>query len=630
MLHSEHLYAQVKYHPFFNGIEKDDALQLLQQCTVKKYKQKEMIFYANKQREGLLLLLSGIAEVYVEAANGLHEVLEVIQAGELIGFSSLADFLGAPEKETKHMVEVRATRASEALLIPFEVISKRWDDQNVHDYLLTQVSHRLRDVYISLAEQVGSSRKLGENNTIVVRVQDMMSTPVVSVTPNTTIQEVAKIMMNKRTSSVIVIANEHVEGIITERDLVNRVLASNSYNTQSLTAKDIMTKNPITISRFSYFYDALSLLILNGMKHLPVMEGTKVVGVVTLSDLLRKKNENMMKTIQKIETADERTLPLIKLALYDVLATLIEGNVPTLHLLEVMKKLNDRVVNRCVELAISTIKENHKKIPPCQFCLYQMGSSGRGEQFLLTDQDHFLVFENSQEDQYFRVFSEELVRLLEKAGFSRCKGNMMSNYVSWRGDLTTWNDRLRGWTIQSTNENLLLAHNFFAHRMVYGDFNLHKQFEEAISGQLKRGKILFYRMKEVERQHQIPTLDQPIRSLFRLNRKQLDLKKEVLFPYHHSLQILSLEHGVSSGTSIEKIDRLIELNVVSQAFGNDLKIAVTEILRIYISHRWNQYQKGETLTSEVLFTFLTTREKEELMLSLKTLRELQQMVIVHV
>ncbi|MBD8069464.1 DUF294 nucleotidyltransferase-like domain-containing protein [Bacillus sp. PS06] len=614
----EQLYEKVRNHPFFTNIEKETALELLHGCMQQTFQHKQVIFEANKQREGLLLLLSGVAEVYVEATNGRHEVLEVVQAGELIGFSSLADFLGISEwKESEQMVEVRATEEVLAILIPFTILKKRWDDQGIYDYLLTQVAGRLKDVYNSLAEQIKQSRQYGDSDTMVIRVQDMMSTPVLTASPSTPITEVARMMGNDRTSSVLITHDSIPRGIITERDLVNRVLAKGQPAT--ITAEKIMTSKPITISRFSYYYDALSILLQHGIKHLPVMDGDKLVGIVTLSDLLRKKNESMMKTIQTIETARETTLPKIKPALYDVLGTLIKGNVPTFHLLDIMTRLNDRIVHRCIELAIDSIGTP----PPCPFCFYQMGSSGRAEQVLLTDQDHFLVYENIKSNLYFEQLSNEIVRLLELAGYERCKGRMMSNYPNWRGDISTWKERIHSWSIQATNENLLLTQNFLSYRKIYGDQQLHQDFEKGLTDQLKRGKILLYRLTELEREHQVPTLEQPLRALFNLQRKQLDMKKEVLFPTHHCLQILALKHGILSGTPLERIDRLIDSKALSTTFGEDLKQSIEELLSIYIKHRWNQHKQNQPLISKLQLIHLSTREKEILTSALKRIRELQ-------
>jgi CBS domain-containing protein len=620
----EKVYEKIKFHPIFRGVEKEEVMDLLTLCQHRNYEKMNIIFHATKQREGLLLLLSGIAEVYVSSST--EEVLEVVQTGEMIGFSSLADFLGVTPKNQRsdQIVEVRAVEEVEALYIPFSVIAKRWGDQDLHDYLLAQVSVRLKDVYVSLAEQVKLARHFGESEAIVARVQDLMSSPVISVNPTDTIKEVAEVMMKHRTSSVLVTDQGILKGIITEQDLIERVIANPTVHTNDQAGK-IMTEDPIIIQRFAYYYEALSKFILNGVKHLPVVEEQNVVGIITLSNLLRKKNENMVKTIQLIENADEEGLPEIKQVIYVIVDTLLKDKAPILNTIDVITTLYDRLVQRCIKLAISNLEKQGLHTTH-SFCFFQMGSSGRKEQVLLTDQDHFLVYEDDGDHDYFANLSKEIVRLLEIAGYERCKGEMMASNAAWRGTISQWQNRISSWTLQSTNQNLLLAQNFFSYRFVYGNGELHEEFEKTVKEQLSRGKIFFYRLTELEKENQIPLLEHPIRAIFRLDRKQVDMKKEVLFPFHHSLQILSLLNGVISGTPIERLERLVDKKVLSSHFAKDIQTAFGELITIYVKQRWLYYQRLEPITSTLHFTHHTSREKEELMLSLKTLRELQNVV----
>jgi CBS domain-containing protein len=214
--------------------------------------------------------------------------------------------------------------------------------------------------------------------------------------------------------------------------------------------------------------------------------------------------------------------------------------------------------------------------------------------------------------------------MLEKAGYARCLGLMMCSEGNWRGTIEVWQERVRGWMLQATNDHLLLAQNFFSYRFLTGSQPLHERFEEVIRELLQRSKIFLYRLTQIEREHVIPTLDQPIRSLFKLERKQMDMKKEVLFPYHHSLQILTLLHGGMSGTSVDKVIFLKEKGVLSDVFATDLKLAVEEVLRLYVTQRWQQQGK-----SHIEFARLSTREKEELILSLKSIKELQSQVFAN-
>lgn len=596
-------YEAVRLHPLFQGLEQSTALSLVQKCEQRFYKKQTIILEAAEPRYGLLVILSGMAEVFVE-----EEVLEILHKGELIGLSSLAEVQGT---EFQTAVQVRAVEDLEALFIPYEVLASRWREPRVMEYLLAQVTGRLKDVYESLAEQVKLASAFGEKEPFMVRVQDLMVEDLVVVLPETAVQEVARTMSANHTSSVLVMDSGRLVGIITERDIVQRVVATGiSFQT---TASEIMSPDLITISRVAYYYEAISEMLLAGIKHLPVVDGKKTIGIVTLSDLFRKKNASVMKTIKRIEEADEDSLPLIKEAIYEITATLIKERVPTFSLLEVVTALYDRVAVRVVELAVERIPGEGR------FAFFQMGSSGRGEQFMLTDQDHFLVYDETGDPVYFKKLGIEITRLFEKAGYARCQGLMMASEAAWRGSVSQWQERVRQWMVTSTNENLLLAQNFFSYRFVAGDERVAETLDAVLKELLGRSKIFLFRLAQLEKdQRKIPELS---RSLFKRNRKKIDLKKEVLFPYHHSLQILGLVHGVINGTPVERSEALRVKGVFSADFAADLKAGVEQILSIYIRLRWHQSSK--TVLS---FNTLSTREKEELEISLHTLSELQNIV----
>ncbi|WP_261179729.1 CBS domain-containing protein [Anaerobacillus sp. CMMVII] len=286
----ESLYHQIYKHPLFRGLVEKEFFRLIEKCSLKHYQKAAKVLYSKTPREGLLLLLEGMVEVYVEGeGNQQHkEVLEVLQTGDTIGFSSLADFLGEKtHHHTKYTVSVIAIEDSYCLQIPFSVLEERWIDEQVRDYVLRQVAVRLKDIYASLAEQIQLASQWGESEPFVRRVQDIMVAPAITIEASETIQKAAQKMVDHSKSSVLVLENERLVGIITEKDLVSRVISRQ--RPLSNVVREIMTPNPITISRDSYYYEALSSFIMNGIKHLPVIQEQKVVGVITLADLLRKK-----------------------------------------------------------------------------------------------------------------------------------------------------------------------------------------------------------------------------------------------------------------------------------------------------------------------------------------------------
>ena len=470
--------------------------------------------------------------------------------------------------------------------------------------------------------------RIRETDAFVLRVQDLMTKDVIVCSPHQTIQEVAQKMMDHRVSSVIVKEGNQLLGIITERDLVNRVVAVNNQVLEY--ASSIMTSNPIAISHLAFYYEALSLMLLKGIKHLLVMDKQHLVGIITLPDLLRKKNENMLKIIRRIENADADSLPQVKVAVYEVLEMLLNEKTPIIDTLSVITTLYDRLTKQAVSLAVRSLDEEEGLIAPVNFNLYTMGSAGRAEQFLLTDQDHFLVYEEHEmADYYFQRLGEKIVLFLEKAGYERCKGLMMSSEAQWRGTVMKWKWRVHKWASMPTHDHLLLASNFLSYRLVYGNNHLHEQFQKEIKEVLQTSKLFLYHLAEIELKHPIKKLNYSLLSLFKFSRKNIDLKREILFPYHHSLQILSLIHNIHSGTPFERLDALMTKAALEPELVTDLKEAINQILSFYVRMRWKQAKTGDPSSTILSLHLLTPREKEELAISLRILKEMQNKIFYH-
>ncbi|WP_307335586.1 DUF294 nucleotidyltransferase-like domain-containing protein [Caldalkalibacillus uzonensis] len=632
--------AHVRHHPLFKGVDDAAFEQLYSRCQLLSFETHEIILHSKTERESLLLILNGTVEVFVQgAAVGKEEVLEILQTGDLIGLSSIADFLGEPVHiQTQHNVGVRSIEPTQCLDIPFDVLEQCWEDEEIRNYMLRQLAVRLKDVYASLAEQVYLAQRWGESEPFVRRVHDLMSSPVICAQSSDTIQHVARKMIDNNVSSVVVLEETRLAGIITESDLV-RQMGTEIGNTQTQpSARSWMTPNPVTVNSDDYYYEALALFLTENIKHLPVIKDGQVVGMLTLSDLMRKKNRGLFDSIQTIEKADIAHLGRIKEAIYSVFANLLRDDLPVTHILEVLTTLYDRLVQHCLQLASETLKQKGLGGPPVPYCWLHMGSSGRAEQFMLTDQDHFLVYasvdhldenDRHQAANYFSHLAETVVDYLQRAGFAKCKGNMMATNPDWRGPLSYWQQTLRQWALRATNNTLMQAHNFLAFRMVQGDQHLYEQFLQLIKEELKPSSIFLYRMAVLEKEHSVPTLDHPLRSLLRLGKKEIDLKKEALFPFHHALQILALHHGLYEGTPLDKMEHLVGKKVFTPSFKEELLYAYTGVMKIRMEHAWHQFNQKQPVSSRLPVSQLNYREKEDLRRALKTIRSLQQQMFIH-
>ena len=120
-----------------------------------------------------------------------------------------------------------------------------------------------------------------------VKIGDAMTKNPVYVTPDTTIEECARIMHDKNVGSLLVSNNGNLLGILSERDMVKKALAKNFTKLTDLKAKDIMTKKVVTITSEEDIYDAMLVMKDEVIRRLPVVSGKKIVGLLTYSDVLK-------------------------------------------------------------------------------------------------------------------------------------------------------------------------------------------------------------------------------------------------------------------------------------------------------------------------------------------------------
>ena len=634
MLESERieLFKTIHKHPLFIDTSKVDFSKLMTVCTLKYYRKSEKLVFFKTPEEGLFLVLDGKAEVFIESKKGLSVLLEVLKEGEILGFSNIAHYLGEINRPLdRHHLELEIIEDSYCLQIPASVIREILTSHSVREFMLKRMSNRLANVYASLGEQVKVGNEWGESEPFVRRAQDFMSSPVITIREETPVQILANTMIENSISSIMIVDHSHkLIGIITEKDLVQRVVAQGLGD--SLTAQDIMTRNPYTVSPSDYYYEVLLMFYKNGVKHLPVVDNEALVGVITFQNLISKRDRGSMGILNTIEESSFDNLPMVKEAIYDVLSSLIQDEITTIHTLEIITKLYDRLAGHCVKLAVRSLEVQGKGSPPVAFSWYQMGSGARGEQFMLTDQDHFIVYGNLADkqkqklaDEYFAELGEEIVIHLEQAGYARCRGKMMASEPIWRGSLTDWRERLRTWAIKATDNHILLGYNFLSFRFLFGDGSLNNDFLGMVQKQLQSAQTFLYYMAQQQQNNPIPQINQSLFTLFKAKGKGevIDIKLHALFPLHHCLQVLGVLQNLTNVTPMELVDGLVQTGEISADFAQDIRRAYEIALRTRIKMAWHKHLSGETITTEINFSSIRKWERDELKTMLTTVQALQ-------
>jgi CBS domain-containing protein len=255
--------------------------------------------------------------------------------------------------------------------------------------------------------------------------------------PEATVRDAAELMSKERVSAVLV-STETGLGIMTDRDLRSRVLASGVPGETRV--REVMSFPVVAASVDATANDVLLLMLGHGFHHVPVTDGEgNVVGVVSDGDLFGLEriapfsvHRAIERSTTELQVAEEASrLPEIVVALVDAETDPVEVG-------HIIAATVDAATRQLIALSVRDLGE-----PPGSWAWLALGSEARHEQSLRTDQDHALIYDpadgaSDEADRYFAEVAARVTDGLEKAGVPRCRGDVMASNPLWRRSVTAW------------------------------------------------------------------------------------------------------------------------------------------------------------------------------------------------
>ncbi|MBX6378062.1 MAG: hypothetical protein IRY95_05875, partial [Clostridia bacterium] len=321
----------------------------------------------------------------------------------------------------------------------------------------------------------------------------------------------------------------------------------------------------------------------------------RVAGVVTLGDLLRAQATGTLAVVEAIER--EETPEGLRRTLVEadgvLVALLNEGVSPLLAGL-VVAEFHDRVIRRVVDLAVARLREAGLGEPPAPFAWLQLGSGGRQEQVLRTDQDNALVYADPEDDpeaarSYFRRLAARVVADLETVGFARCPGNVMATNPALCRPLSSWQGAVRGWLEAPVPDAVRLAGLFFDFRPVSGDVALAVALRQTVHRALAEAPAFYY---DLVRDDLLQPL--PLGPFHRLvpersgpHRGTIDLKGSACVHVVDCVRVFALRCGAAATQTVARLRRAVaagvfpadEAGLVEAAFETLMELRLRENLR---------------------------------------------------
>ncbi|WP_197457485.1 DUF294 nucleotidyltransferase-like domain-containing protein [Crenobacter luteus] len=432
-----------------------------------------------------------------------------------------------------------------------------------------------------------------------------------------TVVDAARAMKTRSLHSVLVRRGDAV-GIFTSSDFRDVVLDGLPGDTP-LAARARFEL--IAVDADAHLFDALLTMTRHDVRRVVVTERGRPLGVLEQVDLLSFFSTHSHLIAERIDRAG--TLDALAEAagqIPQLVGHLVDAGVKAPHLARLVQALNARLFARTWQLVA----------PPAVAAassLIVLGSEGRGEQILRTDQDNALLYREGDGVDAAAVAQAAAAfsAALDGFGYPRCPGRVMVDNPEWRGTPAAWRDRLYRWMTQPDDEALMRLAIFLDAETVAGDAAPLAELKRYLDALRRDDDALLARFARALERFDTPGL---IAQLLQENAP-LDLKKAGIFPIVHGCRALAFEHGVDAANTFERLDALVGRHALERELARDLAEALSLLMGLRLRAGLAAAEHGRTADTVVIPARLNALERDLLKEALAVVRRFKALLRHH-
>ena len=428
-------------HPY-DTLPRDELARVAGSFSRREFQAGEEVYHAGEPLKGLYLIKRGTVEVMEPSG----QVISLLGPRNSFGERGLA-------RDGLAVTTARVTEDAVLLLLP------------VAEYRRLLASVPAFERFFSRGR--GHESRTGDLT--VQKVADLMARRPIAVEAAETIRAAAQKMRDSKVSSLGVLEQGRFVGIVTTRDMTNKVLAMGL--DPATPVGEVMTREPITLRPDALGSDILHIMLERKIGHLPVVEDGQLVGMVTQTDLTRFQavsSAQLVRDAASAETVEE--LASVTARIPRLLVQLVGGNNAHEVVTRLITDIADTVTRRLIAMAEAQLGP-----APVPYLWLACGSQGRQEQTGVSDQDNCLILsDRATEDDmaYFAALARFVSDGLDACGYVYCPGDMMATNPRWCQPLRVWKDYFAGWVTKPDPMAQMLASVMFDLRPIAGQASL--------------------------------------------------------------------------------------------------------------------------------------------------------------
>jgi CBS domain-containing protein len=445
----------------------------------------------------------------------------------------------------------------------------------------------------------------------------------VTCTPDTPMRQVLETMSSLGIGSMVAVdENRRPLGIFTLHDVLSRItLPALDLNTPF---RHVMSPDPVTLPPQALAYEAALVMARHGFRHILVTEGGKLMGLLSEKDLFTLQRVGLRQLSGVIrKAADLDTLIHAAEDIRQLAHNMLAQGVTAEQLTQIISTLNDLLTHRVIELELEASPE----IGEIEFCWLALGSEGRLEQTLNTDQDNGIIFTVPEGQdagtvrQRMLPFAKRINVALAACGFPLCSGEVMASNPKWCLSLSEWQDTFDKWIYHGAPLDLLHSTIFFDFRPLFGAEKLSEQLRAWLAEQAPKNSRFLHQMA-VNALRNKPPLG-IVRDFVTGDGHTIDLKVNGITPFVDAARIYGLAHGLGATNTLQRLREFGDKRGLEQ---QDIDaycdaFLYIQLLRLRLHHE--QGQSGLKMTNKVDPDTLNSLDSRILRESFRQARKLQ-------
>ena len=594
-------------HPFnnLNTFELDD---LVEDLDIVYFKANSIVQAQDSNPEFLYFVLKGlIQEINDDEVLSVYSKGEIFDSVSLIKNHSKNSFVAIEESICYALKKERF----------MQILSS---NQQLENYFFQSISDKLNN-------NILNEKNKDMANIMIAKVKDAKVHKAVIVDTNKTIYEAATIIKQEKIPTLLLKDEAGEMYIVTDSDFRQKVIL-NRMDYDDFVVK-IASKGLIYINEDDFLFNAQLQMAKHGLKRVVVKnDHDEIVGIldqISLSSFFATNTFAVSNQIINAETLEE--LKEASHSFIKIIKSLNAKGVKIEFISKLINQLNKKLLDKLYKILAP--KELIGKS-----CLVVMGSEGRAEQILRTDQDNALIISDdcSISEEKLREFTHLFTETLVDFGFPRCEGNIMVSNPYWCRKQSDFKELIYEWVNSPSGDNFMNIAIFYDALCVSGDIEIIKELKNYLFKISSNSQSFYTNFARV-----INSFDVPLgffdgfvfNSKDQKHKDEIDIKRGGIFIIVQGIRSLSIQNRVLNTNTIKRINSLKELKVLDDESAKELIMAFNILNSLKLKASLEKLDKKEKIDNFVNPNRLTIMEKDLLKESFKIVNRLKKRLENH-